>query len=240
MTMWTALPHEPLTQLADNVWWLRGSLPQMSLRRTMTLVRTTNGGLVVYNAIAADDATMAAIEALGKPELLVVPSGIHRLDAPRYKALYPNLRVLCPAAARVDVEKKVAVSDTIEAVGALDGVGDDATVRFETVPGVGGKEVCMWVRSGDGDTLVVNDVVFNMPVPTDFKGRLITGLLGSAGGPRVSRLARLALVKDRGALRQGLLRWADQPSLRRLVVAHDSVASGDDASAALKTAATFL
>jgi hypothetical protein len=87
---------------------------------------------------------------------------------------------------------------------------------------------------------VLNDAVFNMDKKRDVMGYLFTTLMGSAPGPRVSRLAKLLLVKDRAALREQLLRYAELPELVRLIVAHEKVASGADAKAALKTAASYL
>ena len=37
-TEWNVLPHGPLTQLADNLWWVEGDLPNMSLERCMTVI----------------------------------------------------------------------------------------------------------------------------------------------------------------------------------------------------------
>lgn len=54
----------------------------------------------------------------------------------------------------------------------------------------------MVARSTDGLTLVLNDAVFNTDRERD--------LLGSAPGPRVSGLAKLALIKDKKALRRDL------------------------------------
>ena len=59
-------------------------------------------------------------------------------------------------------------------------------------------------------------------------------------GPRVSRLAKWVIVKDRKALRADLERLALTPDLERLVVAHETVATGRDAADALQRAATYL
>jgi len=98
----------------------------------------------------------------------------------------------------------------------------------------------MWVRSVDGATLVLNDCVFNMDVKRDLPGRVFTTLLGSAPGPRVSRLSKLLLVKDKPLFRGELERYAGVPELVRLIVAHEKVARGPDARAALLQAATYL
>lgn len=98
----------------------------------------------------------------------------------------------------------------------------------------------MIVRSTDGITIVLNDAVFNMDKKRDPLGFLFTTLLGSAPGPRVSRLVKLLLVKNKRALRAHLERFAEQPDLVRLVVAHEKVANGPDAASALRKAATYL
>jgi hypothetical protein len=83
----------------------------------------------------------------------------------------------------------------------------------------------------------LNDVVFNMDRKRDPLGFFFTTLLGSAPGPRVSRLAKLMFIKDKRALRDYLLKLAETPELTRLIVAHEKVAHGPNAAAALRKAA---
>ena len=87
---------------------------------------------------------------------------------------------------------------------------------------------------------MLNDVVMNMDKKRDVLGYLFTTVLGSAPGPRVSRLIRLLYVKDQPALRRHLERLADTPNLQRLIVSHEKVAFGPDAANALRTAAAYL
>ncbi|HET6581795.1 MAG TPA: hypothetical protein VFG69_00085, partial [Nannocystaceae bacterium] len=93
---WRVLEHGPIERLADNLWRVRGALPGMSLRRTMTIVRRRSGNLLIHSAIALNETAMRELEALGPPTELVVPNRGHRLDAPAYKKRYPNLRVYTP------------------------------------------------------------------------------------------------------------------------------------------------
>ena len=231
---WKVLPHGPIQKLAPNLWWVQGSLPGMSLKRTMTVVRLSDGRLVIHNAIALDEPQMQELEAWGRPSFLIVPSGIHRLDAPAYKQRYPQLTVLAPRGAH----KKVA--EVLSVDGALDAFPADEDVRFEPLHGVADAEGAMLVRSDDGVSLVLNDAVFNMDRKRDPLGFMFTTLLGSAPGPRVSRLAKLALIKDKKALRADLERFAGMPELTRLIVAHEKVASGPEAAQALRSAMTYL
>lgn len=230
---WKVLPHDPIEKLADNLWRVRGKLPNMSLRRVMTVVRLSDGRLVIHSAIALEDAAMRELEAFGTPAFLVVPNRFHRLDAARYKRRYPSLRVLCPAGARKHVEQVVPVDgDDLELA--------DPAVKVERLAGIRDYEHVMIVRSSDGVTVVFCDAVFNMGKPRDFAGKLAAALMNNAGAPKVSRLFRLVGVKDKRALRGELERFAALPDLARVIVAHDRLASGPDAAAALRAAAASL
>lgn len=228
------LPHGPFVQLAENLWWLQGTLQGMSLKRCMVVVKLASGGLLIHNAIELEEAERKQLESFGRPEILVVPSAIHRLDAPRYKARYPELRVYAPSGARAEVEKVIAVDATYEQFPA-----EDAAALLP-LAGIDDREGVLRVRSKDGTTIVVNDVVFNMDKKTDFLGWAFTTVMGSAPGPRISRLGKLLLVKDKKSLKADLLRLADTPDLVRFIVAHEKVAHGADAAAAVRRASTYL
>ena len=141
--------------------------------------------------------------------------------------------MLAPRGARAKIAPVLLVD------GALEEFPAGGAVRFEPLQGIADREGVMLVESPDGVTVVLGDVVFNMDRKRDPLGFLFTTLMGSAPGPRVSRLARALLVKDRAALRRDLERLAATPRLVRLVVAHEKVASGPDAAAALRQAATY-
>jgi len=65
--------------------------------------------------------------------------------------------------------------------------------------------------------------------------------MGSAPGPRISRLAKYSLVKDKAALRAELERLAALPDLVRMIVSHDKLTQGREQTAsALKQAASYL
>lgn len=232
---WTVLPHGPIEELADNLWHVTGTVPGMSLKRTMAVARLQDGGLVLHNPIALDDAAMARLDAWGTPSVLVAPNGWHRLDAKIFKDRYPTARVLTPRGSRAKVAEVVDVDLTYDEYES-----SDPTVRFEHLQGVAQAEGVMFVRSTDGTTVVLNDVLFNMDRKRDVLGFLFTTLLGSAPGPRVSRLTKLALIKDKKAVREDFERFAAIDDLVRLIVAHEKVASGPDAREALLQAATYL
>lgn len=233
-TTWNVLPHGPLEKLSENLWWATGALKGMSLKRVMAVAKRSDGKLVIHSAIAMEDAEMRELEALGEPAYLVVPSKHHRLDAPAYKARYSQMKVFAPRGSRDAVASVVAVDGTYEDYPA------DPAVTLETLRGMKEREGAMIVKSTDGTTVVLNDAVFNMDAKKDVLGYLFTTVMGSAPGPRVSRLAKLALISDRAELKTDLERYARLPDLVRLMVAHEKVAHGADAPAALREAIAYL
>ncbi|MGC4086619.1 MAG: hypothetical protein QM756_01740 [Polyangiaceae bacterium] len=233
--VWKAHAHGPIEKLTESLWRVEAGLPGMSLRRVMTLARRADGRVVVHSAIALGEAEMKEVEAWGPPSFLLVPNAYHRLDAPAYKKRYPSITVLAPRGSRKKIEEVVAVDGTYE------DFPTDSQVELQRLPGVADIEGTMLVRGSDGVSVVLNDAVFNMDSKKDFLGYVITTLLGSAPGPRVSRLAKLMMVKDKRELRSELERLAELPDLARLIVSHEKVANGKAAaSEVLRQAATFL
>lgn len=166
-TSWKVLEHGPLEQLADNMWRVQGAVPGMSLKRTMTVVRRADGSLLLHSPIALDEVHQHEIEALGAVAVIVVPNAGHRLDAPAYKVRYPNVALFCPRGGRSKIAEVVAVD------GAYEDYLDDGIIRFETLDGVDATEGAMIVRSADGMSIVLNDVVMNMDTKTDILGYLL-------------------------------------------------------------------
>jgi len=232
---WVVRPHGPLQKLTENLWRVEGSLPGMSMRRNMAIARMTDGRLVINSAIALEEPLMKEIEAWGRPAFLVIPNRYHRLDLPAFKRRYPDLVILVPRGARKTVER------VHRADGTFEDFPSNETVVLSPLDGIGEQEGVMTVESEDGVTLILGDVVFNMDMKTDLLGRLFVTLVDSAPGPRVHRLFKLLVVKDRPILRRQLEQLAETPRLKRLIVAHEKLTVGGPESAAvLKQAASFL
>lgn len=230
---WRVLAHDPIESLEPNLWRVEGSLPGMPLRRVMTVARRSDGKLVIHNAIALEPAPMAALEATGEPAFLVVPNGYHRLDAPAFRRRYPSIRVVCPAGARKRVEAVVPVDLDYDQYPA----DPDVTVRH--VAGTKDAEGVMIVRHGERSTVVLNDLLFNMPHVPGFTGWVFKHVTQSSGGPRVSRVARWFLVADRQAFADDLRRLADTPGLCRVIVSHHQVITDEPAAVLRRVAATI-
>ena len=212
---WNVLPHGKLTPMDDGMLTVEGriKMPLMDLPRRMTVVRLHDSRLVVWSAIALDDAAMATFEAFGRPAFLVVPNDHHRLDAKAWKNRYPELKVIAPEGAREKIADVVAVDTTSPDFG-------DPGVTFVTVPGTRAHEAALVVRRDRGTTLVLNDLVGNIRAASGIDGWLLR-LAGFAGDDaQIPRVVKMALVKDAADLRAQLLEWAELPGLRRIIVSH--------------------
>jgi hypothetical protein len=171
---------------------------------------------------------MKEIEAFGDPELLVVPSGFHRLDAKVFKDRYPKVKVMAPEGSRKKVEQVVKVDATYE--GAI-----DDTVQLSHLDGVKGSEGVLEVKSDGAITLVFNDCVNNLPKLSGLFGFL----LSPTGSPAVPRITRWFMMKDGPAFRAHLEKLAETPSLKRLLVSHGKPMT-DKPGEVLKTVASRL
>jgi len=220
---WTVDRHDPIDRHEANLWSVVGDVPGMVLRRRMTLARMGDGRIVVHNAVCLDEFAMKAITDWGDVSTIVVPNGWHRLDAHAWHERFPKARVLCPEGALPRVRQ------VLEADGAYGDFRGDGTVSLETLDGVGGREGVMIVRSGDRVTLVFNDLLFNQPHLPGWQGWLLK-ILGSSGGPKVTRTARWFLLEDAPALQAHLLRLADTPGLVRLVPGHGELVEAHPAA----------
>jgi hypothetical protein len=219
---WTVLPHGKLVQVDEKILTVVGEIhmPLMDLPRRMTVVRLADAGLVVFSAIALDEDEMSALEAYGRPAVLIVPSDKHRLDAKTWKDRYPQILVVAPEGARDKVEETVQVDTVVPHF-------DDPNVHFVTVPGTRGREAALVVRTPNGTTLVLNDVVGNIRDAAGFGGWLLH-LAGFAGKEaQVPAVVKMAVIADKNALRTQLLQWSEIDSLVRILVSHGSPIEDD-------------
>jgi hypothetical protein len=214
---WTVPPHKPIEQLETNLWRVEASMKNPPLERVMTIAKLSTGGIVVHSVVALDEAQMKELESFGPVKYIVVPNGWHRLDAAGYKERFPEARVLAPKASRKKVEQVVKVDGTLEEL-------VDRDVKLAVVEGTRGLEAMMTVTSGDRVTLVFSDVIFNMPHKTGLKGFVLKHVMASSGGPKVTRIGRTFLIKDKQAFAAQLEQLAAQ-NVTRIVVAHNEVIS---------------
>jgi hypothetical protein len=233
-TDWLVLPHGPLQELSENLWRVEGDLPRFSMKRVMTVARLQTGALLIHSAIALDEASMKRLEAWGKPAILLIPHVRHRMDAARFKRRYPSLRVFAPPGVMTKAQAVVHVD------GTYSDVPSDPALTLELLDGTGEMEGAMLVRSSDGTSVVLTEVVFDLEPPKSAVGRAALKLVGFGPGPCVTPVVKFEMVKDRRALAAHFERLAAIADLVRLIVGHSRMSSGEAAARALRQAAASL
>jgi hypothetical protein len=228
---WTVLPHGPIARVDDGLWRVEGALPGMPLKRVMTIARLASGDLVVHNPIALGASEMSELDSFGRVAYLVVPNGWHRLDLHPFVERYGAAAVLAPPGS---LAKVAEVEPSVRDVATFPA---DPNVSLSVFDGTGGLEAVMTVKRADGVTVVLADALFNMPHLHGVHGFILRHVTGSSGGPRVSRVARLFMVKDKKAYAAQLERLAT-PDLRRIIVAHHEMLTDDPAGALRRVAAS--
>jgi len=78
------------------------------------------------------------------------------------------------------------------------------------------------IRTQSGTTLVVNDLVGNIRDRGGLGGRLLRRVGFAGEKAQIPQVVKMALIQDKNALRDQLLRWADIDSLKRILVSHGS------------------
>lgn len=212
---WKVRPHGELTKLSDNLFTVEGMLrmpPLGETPRRMTVIQLSDRRLAIYSAIALGDREMVALEALGEPTYLIVPSELHRLDAKAWKVRYPKLIVLAPLGARDKVNEVVPVDATEIDFG-------DPHLRLSTVPGTGDREFSLIVETPTGKTLVVNDLIFNLRQGPGVVAWLMHFLGIGSNRPRIPKPVAMKLIKDKKVVRTQLQAWAAD-GLERILVSH--------------------
>jgi hypothetical protein len=188
-------------------------------KRVMTLVRLEDGRILMHNAIALDEPSMARIDAWGEVAAIVVPNRFHRQDAAIMQARYPRAKVYAPASA------VRAASKATPCAGTYADIPRDASVAVREIAGIGSREGVIIVRSADGVSAVFCDTVLNVPKLTGVMGMVLYPT-GTLSVPRVT--ARL-FAKDRKALRADLERVAAEDGLVRVIPGHGDVVATDAA-----------
>jgi hypothetical protein len=218
---WKPVEHAPLNEIAPGVFHVDAAIPGMAMRRAMTLIKT-DGGVIIHNAVCVSEELMRQIERLGPVQAIVVPNGWHRLDVLPWKTRFASARIVAPAGSKARIEQVVAVNDTYDVVHT-----GDPTVRFTHLDGTKNGEGVVDVERDGHRTLVFNDAFFNHKHMPGVVGFIVKHLAGSTGGPKVSRIFSMMMLKDRAALRAQFAAWAGTTSTLHLVPGHGDVVTVD-------------
>jgi hypothetical protein len=227
---WIVTRHDPIEKLEDNLWAVAGDVPGLPFRRRMTIIKRADGTLLFFNAIPLEEAALKEITDWGKPAILVVPHDQHMIDA-RPFAEKLGLKLYGPKECEAKIRERAEMSGTLEAL------PPDPAIRIEPVAGVKNGEPALVVASAGGHTnILVSDVIMNN---TKQHIGFFPRMMGFAGHAKVVPVFRMMFLKDKGALKSQLNRWADLPGLARLVPSHGDIVSSAAADALRAASATL-
>jgi len=207
-----------LQPLAENVWVARQpwSLLGMCLDKTTTVVRLAHGRLVVHSA-GPEMATLAqACAEVGEVGWLVEASKLHDTFAAEAAAVFPEVPYLVPKGFPLKLAQGRALSPPPPEW------GEEWAVR--RLGGVARMQEHVMLHR-PSRTLIVADLVFNLPEANGWSRFMLRWLSGLREYPGTSRLWR-SQVRDRGALRRSLdemLAW----DFERVVVGHGETITHD-------------
>jgi len=198
-----------------------------------TIVRQPDG-LVLISPVAFDDATAAAIDALGEVRWIVAPNGFHHLFVDDACARWPNATLV---ASTVAAGKHPSWTPAHHLGAAFDatsvwGPGLDAH-WIDGAPKL--DETAFWHNASG--TLVLTDFFFNFEAFDGWWTGLFLGLFGAKTGPVQTKILRSTIAdRPRVAERVDAL-LALEPE--RIIVCHGAVVESGGAEA-LRTATAWM
>ncbi|CAM2069693.1 DUF4336 domain-containing protein [Sulfidibacter corallicola] len=205
-----------LTPIAPDIWHCQNELVMsfgMHFQIRMTVVRLTDGSLLLHSPIPIDDDLAAKLAELGPVAYLVAPNCFHHLYIGPAKERYPQATVMgAPGLAekRPDLHLDgVLGRDTPEEL--------EAEFRFVMIEGAPQmNEVVMFHRASA--TLIVCDLIFNIH---EVKGLVTKVMLCCAGAHKRTAQSRVwrMLTKNRKAAGRSVASLLDLP-FDRVVPSH--------------------
>ncbi|HEX8703471.1 MAG TPA: DUF4336 domain-containing protein [Myxococcaceae bacterium] len=188
----------------------------LELGGRMTVVRLPDGGLWIHSPVRLDEATRAAVDALGPVRFLVAPNVMHHVHLGTWAAAYPQAKVVAPAglrAKRPELRLQVELTDTPDP-------GYAAVFSQQLMRGMPKLDEYLFLHRPSG-TLLVTDLAFNIRESASWLTRAYMKL-NRAYGKLAPTMLLKSMVKDRAALRASLdtvLGW----HFERVVVCHGQV-----------------
>jgi hypothetical protein len=188
----------------------------LELGGRMTVVRLPDGGLWIHSPVRLEEATRAAVDALGPVRFLVAPNVMHHVHLGAWAAAYPQARVVAPAGLRrkrPELRLDAELTDTPEP-------GYAAVFSQQLMRGMPKLDEFVFLHR-PSRTLLVTDLAFNIRESPSWLTRAYLKLCRTYGKLAPTVLLK-SMVKDRAALRASLdtvLGW----DFERVVVCHGQV-----------------
>ena len=211
-----------MEKLADHLWIQSQPLVMpggVALGTRMAVFKLENGHLLVYSPVKLTESLQTELNSLGEVKYIIAPNPFHHLYVNAYLKAYPEASLYCTAKLikkRPDLkdaiilrpEQKYPWSSSLQGL-LLQSSHLDEYVLYHL----------------ESKTLVITDLMMNLPKGTNWKENFALNVLGVNGKPVVSRLVRLILGKHESVKRaiQEILTW----DFDRIFLTHGSVIETD-------------
>jgi hypothetical protein len=218
---------------ADQVWIAEMPAQKMGFEygARMTVVRLPDGGLFVHSPIELTESLQQRLAALGPVRAIISPSRLHYSHVPEFARMYPEAKVYAVPGSSVKLKEfqPHALGDTPEPEWAE--VLDQALFRGSSLY----DEVDFFHRPSR--TLILTDLLFNIPTNRSWTTRVTAKMLGILGRPSASRSFGITM-RDKAAVRASLeriLAW----NFDRVILSHGNIVE-TEGKAAFRRAFAWL
>ncbi|MGZ8898634.1 MAG: hypothetical protein ACXW3Z_00940 [Limisphaerales bacterium] len=212
-----------LKAVAENVWEAVTPLkiPGLRMDHRMTVVRLSNGELLIHSPVEYSYPLAKEILELGKVQWFVAPSRFHDMYWPKWFRAFSKTRSAAVRGVKED-HPELPFSDVLEGGSAFwDG-------ELEILPLRGAPKLNeVALLHPDSGSLIVADLLFNIDAHAqNLLGRLFLKANGICGRPGISRIFR-SYVKDKAAFQESL-RQIQQRDFQRIILGHGPNLGGNE------------
>ena len=202
----------------------------------MTVVRLSDGGLLLYSPVAIDDELAAQLEALGPVRHIVAPNAFHFLFCEAAAERFAGATTYGTAA--LARKRKELTFDVLLDPAAEMPAGFGDTLQMKVLAGAPKIDEVI-LHHLPSASLIVCDLVFNLREAKGLFSRLFFRVLGVFGRLAQSPLWRYIWVEDRAASEESLRGMWTWP-ITRIVPTHGHIIEGDDAKSQLAAALAWM
>lgn len=183
------------------------------LGKNTTVIRLSNGEVLVHSAGPLREHNLAAIREMGEVKWLMEGSRLHDTFAQRLRAAFPQAQYLLPDGFPLTAEQ-------LAPAGSLREVPAEWSDEIEIIPVEGMPRLAEHaLLHRPSRTLVLTDLVFNLPwEPGEKIPFFLRWVSGLTAFPGTSRLVKMC-VKDKAAVRASLERIV-AADFEQIVVGH--------------------
>jgi hypothetical protein len=182
----------------------------------MTVIRLSDGGLVLHSPVRLDDEIRQELDRLGPVTALVAPNRVHHLFLGDYVRAFPRGR-LYGAPGLAEKRKELKFDAILDDSSPSEWAGQIEQHLFRGAPYI--SEVVFFHRPTR--TLMVTDLVFNIKAEKTAGARFFCWVTGAAGRFGPHRLIRL-MIRDKVQAAKSvetIMRW----NFDRVIMTHGDV-----------------